>query len=640
MSKSHVEELEQVYRCLFQDIRYAYPELQGELGKDLVRLARLQRDRGIHLYVVDLPNAGKHFDRCLATGEYTVSGLPLTKRSSPRSVIPKFLRGLLRLIFSDDGRLKADADVQAVFFVRQIYLCAKKAELPSSDSDIFNAVEEMIAIDQALPEPAKFWECLSPTIADIDLVGFADDDYYQQKIRERSPTSQSYYERLLWYMDIICPYITTTLGSYDPSEWSFRHGPGAVSEKSGFPDKYSWQFWPDRLDHTFPIADYGYHNYAAWAHGSDTVSTDECPSRLIAVRKTYKKPRLIAAEPTANQWCQQNMWHYISRRVSQSWISNFIRFRDQSRNQELCLYGSYTGSLCTIDLSSASDRVTCHLVGKVFRANPRFLLAMQACRTRTLKQTMFNNLPEVIVLKKFSTMGSALTFPVQSLIFLSVALSTILLVRGKYPTPKEVQALAEEVSIFGDDIIIPNDIRGSLGDSLEFFDFKVNDNKSFSEGNFRESCGVDAFRGEDVTPTYWKAPPRSNPESIASTLEVSRNFYKKFLLNTSNYVASTIPRDFPLVPFDSDVRALPSFVRPSIESFETRWNAMLQRLEIRLPRFISRPRTEERQDDSALHQYFTDSPSPFVEWRSGIPQGSATKLRSGWVDSGEIQLSD
>lgn len=120
MSNRHVEELSKVYVALFEDAKYAFPTLGDEFEKDLVRLRNAVKQRGIYVYLVDLPALCKHFDRCLDNGEYKLSGLPLSKRYSNRVVIPKFLRGLYLLIFHSEGRLKENYDVQAIFFVRQI----------------------------------------------------------------------------------------------------------------------------------------------------------------------------------------------------------------------------------------------------------------------------------------------------------------------------------------------------------------------------------------------------------------------------------------------------------------------------------------------------------------------------------------
>jgi hypothetical protein len=68
MLNRHVEELLQVYRCLFKDIGNAYPELRDELELDLAHLAEFVDERGIDAFCIDLPAVGKHFDRCLSEG--------------------------------------------------------------------------------------------------------------------------------------------------------------------------------------------------------------------------------------------------------------------------------------------------------------------------------------------------------------------------------------------------------------------------------------------------------------------------------------------------------------------------------------------------------------------------------------------
>lgn len=107
MSKSHVKELCRVYECIFRDALVAYPTLGGEFERDLDHLLRLVQNRGLHVFVEDLPSAGKHFDRCLAEGAYTLSGLPLTKRFSGRVVIPAFCRGLYLRVFDESGDRKS-----------------------------------------------------------------------------------------------------------------------------------------------------------------------------------------------------------------------------------------------------------------------------------------------------------------------------------------------------------------------------------------------------------------------------------------------------------------------------------------------------------------------------------------------------
>jgi hypothetical protein len=92
-------------------------------------------------------------------------------------------------------------------------------------------------------------------------------------------------------------------------------------------------------------------------------------------------------------------------------------------------------------------------------------------------------------------MGNATTFPVQSLVFWAICVAS--LQRQGFHQPGAV-------FVFGDDIIIPSECAERVIDDLETFGLLCNRSKSFYKGAFRESCGVDAFNGIDVTPVRWK----------------------------------------------------------------------------------------------------------------------------------------
>jgi len=637
MSKSHVLELLAVVHHIFQDATYNYPTLAGEFVKDEIRLRRLVESRGINALCVDLVRAGKHLDRCLAGGEYKLSGLPATQRVSKRVVIPKFLRGLYLLVFDETGRLKEEPDIEAIIFLRQILFVAKKVELPCPVVNISNEVREFYDVDLSLPEPECFWNESTPTLEDAATFApeFRRDSLYISRVKERGDASlRRILSTLLRNLDTVSRLLTITLGPYQPNEWRFRHGPGAISERTGPTNKFCWSNWSDRLENVYPIADYGFHNLSSWAARCDqmNISSSEPMSRLIAVPKTVVKPRLIAAEPSEHQWCQQNLWHYFSNRTAHSWISNFIRFRDQSWNQELCVRGSEDGSLATVDLSAASDRVTCHIVGNFFRVNPRLLLSLQSTRTRFMKQALNRNVPGEFPLRKFSTMGSACTFPVQSLLFLGIALACVATQRGwKRVTRKRLKTLKGQVAVFGDDIVIPEDSRGLLFEALEILHFKVNCDKSFWTGRFRESCGVDAFRGVNVTPAFWRAPNSGKPEATASTIEVHNNFYSKFLLCTASYLATTMRGDsIPRVRMASGFLGLKSFQRPIRPAF-TRWNKGLQKAEALVTTLnVTIPKLPI-EDDSALFQYFTEAPHPSILWKGGVAQRPLIRKKKRWV---------
>lgn len=637
MSKSHVWELMRVLQNIFNDAAYAYPTLRGDFEKDQNRLERLVRHRGIPLLVVDLPAICKHLDRCLSEGSYKLSGLPLTKRYSGRVVIPKFLRGLYLRVFDKSGRLLNDYDSQAIFFLRQILLVGKKTKLACSEAAVVNEVDDFVLLDASLPEIKLFWRAIGPDALAVkrSFTGFSSSEPYISKVTSSSPEGASTF---LFMLDKVSRMIVSALGDYNHQDWRFRHGPGAVAETTGPSNKYSWTNWSDRLESCFPIADCGFHSFAAWAHRCQPqvkeVGSQERASRLVDVPKTYTKPRLIAAEPSEHQWCQQNIWHYFCDRSRATWIRKFVRFNDQTLNQELCRVGSRDGSLATVDLSAASDRVTCDAVGQLFRWNPKLLLALQASRTRFVAQELSRNVPALVELRKFSTMGSACTFPVESLLFLAVVLAAVLSKRQMAPSRENVAALEGEVAVFGDDLVIPVDSRELCVWALEAIGLKVNSDKSFWNGLFRESCGVDSYAGVNLTPAYWSGPNTGKPESISSTIEVSNNFYKKFLVHTSKYLESTIRwADLPYVSMDSGVCSFRSFVVPLNRDHRSRFNQDLQRMESRVTVLIGKVDKTPTADDSALLQYFTESPEPHVMWKSGVAQRPSLKLKRRWVPS-------
>lgn len=621
-----------VYEHLVEDIEYLLPQLKGTFEKDLKYLRRSARERGIPFFVTDLPLLGKHLDRALDEGRYPPSTLAHSYALRHGSkVIPVFLGSLYKLIFAENGCLRDDYEVEAIRALRQIYYLCKKLSQPFSQAALDASVQQLFDEDKLLPKPGWFWSEPRPhwRLASISFPGFSRSRWYWRKLCGLGSTGPL--SVCLDNLDIISKVICDALGPYCPSDFRFKHGPGAISQVSRPTNKYSWFGWSDALEFVYPIADCGFHNLSSWADWTSKQAEGEeySPvSRLVAVPKTYEKPRLIAAEPSEHQWCQQNLWHYFETRTKNSFLGDFIRFRDQSLNQDLCLKGSEDGSLATVDLSSASDRVSCHAVGLFFRHNFGLLKGLRATRTPKLVQKLTKLVPSELDLSKFSTMGSACTFPVESIMFLGIALAAVLANENQAPTLEHIRDLVGKVAVFGDDIIVPRSSRKLLQQALELLDFKVNDSKSFSEGNFRESCGVDCFNGEYVTPVYLRTFATGTPESVSSTVETANNFYSLFFLRTAAYLESTAPSGIATVYAGSGAFGFKSRVGSSFP--RKRWNHNLQREEVRMLTIKSTQDVSQNGDDSSLHQYFTERPDPLVEWRSGTRMRSVSSLRYGW----------
>jgi len=277
------------------------------------------------------------------------------------------------------------------------------------------------------------------------------------------------------------------------------HGPGATADRLKGNQKWTFPTWHDRLESLFPYTEYALpgHNHFWRANQAKFLRPEEePPARVIAIPKTQMTPRLIAAEPTCMQYVQQaisrSLVRHLERFTRSKW---FVGFTEQWPNQALAQIGSADGSLATLDLSEASDRVSNWLVEDLFADFPWFLEGIQACRsTRAVLPS-----GEVVTLQKFASMGSAMSFPIEAMVFAAVVLERVLHCDGLPISHASLKRYWDMVRVYGDDIIAPSHTAETVIDGLEVFGFKVNRAKSFWTGEFRESCGKEYFRGEDVS---------------------------------------------------------------------------------------------------------------------------------------------
>jgi hypothetical protein len=67
-----------------------------------------------------------------------------------------------------------------------------------------------------------------------------------------------------------------------------------------------------------------------------------------------------------------------------------------------------------------------------------------------------------------------------------------------------IREALSSVYVYGDDLIFPSRYAKAVSDALSKSGLKINHDKSFVHGSFRESCGADYFRGVECTPTRLK----------------------------------------------------------------------------------------------------------------------------------------
>lgn len=231
----------------------------------------------------------------------------------------------------------------------------------------------------------------------------------------------------------------------------------------------------------------------------DVVLTDDCVMELVP--KNFKIDRPIAKEPTANSFLQQGLHAILRKRLKAAGVN----LDDQTLNQKLA-QRAYKARLATIDLSSASDTVCVQLV--------RFLFPDQWFRALFDLRSPRCTLPtkESVLLEKFSSMGNATTFEIETIVFYSLALAC-----------ESSLSTGFRPSVYGDDIV-STDVGGTLlSEVLPCLGFTVNSSKSFLEGSFFESCGEYFFQGATVKPVFFKVEIN---ESRSSLIRAHNKLYR------------------------------------------------------------------------------------------------------------------
>lgn len=249
-------------------------------------------------------------------------------------------------------------------------------------------------------------------------------------------------------------------------------------------------------------------------------------ARQKFVPKDITKSRTISMEPNTFMYFQQEVMRWMVNSMDSGLISRFVNLRDQSNSQHAAVHGSLYYSTDTIDLASASDSVSVELVRKVFPSD--YLFYMMA--TRSSRVELYDSSSTVTV-EKFAPMGSAICFPTQCILFTAVCIYASIAVSSQEDTgvrvisSREVRKFIhtrfwkrrssytpftrkyEPPVVYGDDIAVDSRTTSSVISTLSRFGFTVNRSKSFTGSqSFRESCGVFAFEGQNVTPVLFRIP--------------------------------------------------------------------------------------------------------------------------------------
>ncbi|DAD50695.1 RNA-directed RNA polymerase, partial [ssRNA phage SRR6960799_37] len=655
MSKSYVDQFYKTIEGVLADACDIDPLLRVGCQRDLISLMSLVEKRGPSVYLMELPTIGRALDRALDDGFLPLLALPLAGRVNTRTTIPRLFQGIWLKLFSSEGVLRQDVDPTFVLILRQLLYVGHKYEVAAAPERLYSVTKEFFDVERILPPTESLWDNDGTDLSRSALGHLDDRSLDSSDCRTLfSRTADSPDVHLLDTCQRVADCVVSEVFSgFDREALTFRHGPGATAGfRRGREYKYTFAAWSPRLETQFQYDRVGMANPSLLADLDSEVVFAEEASRLIDVPKTAKGPRLIAAEPTCHQWVQQGLAGWMadkiradrgySRRGKRSYgLCGCIDFRNQAASGYSALEASRDGQKATIDLKSASDRLSCWLVQRLFRTNPELVGAFVASRTRYMRNTLDKKYDSLIKLRKFATMGSALTFPIQSVVFTMLAIAAGCETLGV--APHRWRTLASEVRVYGDDMIVPVSWVAALRVIFKSCHLEINELKTFSGKNFRESCGVDAFRGYDVTPVKVKKfPDASKPSTIISAVDTSNLFHRKGLWRTAAYLtrAVTACAEAPVVGMVDGVWGVQTFSK-GVYQYRTRYNSNLQRMETRL--FQPRPKQTRRERVEGvgnLLQFFTEDPTNQIlaDWESGRSSTTEGGYGRRWVPVSDLSL--
>nr|QDH86845.1 MAG: RNA-dependent RNA polymerase [Leviviridae sp.] len=467
---------------------------------------------GLPFLAVTLPSFADDLQKGLDDGKVDSQLFVGWKR--PRGGgLPLFLGGFLGLVFDRaTGLLLDEPNIDAIQAIRQITLMFAKIKTDGLVRG--KMVDEDSLRKKDSKAISKFIECEQD-------VRTSDAKLEETALEQFHRVGMLLFAHVLQRVDEDIYY-----GRVKP-----KHGPGATADRLVGNHKYEQSEWTQRLEELFPFLD-GYvapreGTYVDFEHVDILEPGAERPVRVITVPKTLKTPRVIAIEPAAMQYTQQaiaeSLVGYLEGKDNP--YRSLIGFRDQDPNREMAREGSLTGALATLDLSEASDRVSNQHVRLLVSRFPHVARGLDATRSRKADVPGHG----VVRLAKFASMGSALCFPVEAMVFCTLVFCGIEEGLKTRLTPGLIRRFKSQVRVYGDDIIVPVDFARSVVGKLEDFGLRVNTRKSFWTGKFRESCGKEYYDGEDVSIVRVRTvlpTSRRDATELISTVSLRNQLYE------------------------------------------------------------------------------------------------------------------
>jgi hypothetical protein len=534
-------------------------------SKDLAYLHCRIDNEGIQFLVITLPTLGRAIEQSLITMEPLQ--VPYGWRLRKGTRLPLFLNEVFSHLFDEAGHPRecefTEEKRLACFFLRQVTLLFSKADVGKKLKSNDDAVEE-------------FFDRITRTWT---------PNYNSRWTRDVIRRARELLERV--FQEGSTPAMDDLL-AFQRRPWG-RNGPGAVSDKSCGSEKWDHISWPGLPS-----------ELSEWAPGK-TVRTDKVlpvqpPSRVTCVPKDFRGPRVICIEPKENQFAQQGLMDILYRHIGLHPLTRrSISFFDTNRSQSLC----YTDGISTIDLKDASDTISMSLARVIL---PKKIFAL-VTRYRTRSYTYKGKTVESTCL---ASMGNATCFPLETLIFWAIARSAMSLVTESFKGAQR-RSLNQTLRVFGDDIIVPTWAFDVTMEALEACGFKSNVLKSCHLSPIKESCGAWTYYGHKCEIVKLKHTHVQNHRTwlhFRDSLSQWRQLACDATCETTRLLCAE--------KYDES-------------TFKRRYNRALQRMEIRIPQYVTTGKSSSPREYAALYAWHVHNDvTPLL-------RGSRKLVKWSWV---------
>lgn len=627
------------YRSFLKDVSRVTPQVNE--FSEMANLRSLERAVGNRLYFAVFPTMGKAIEN---------SFIQLVPLKVPSEIA-----------------IRADSEGYPYFlnyFFRRLFYSKRGVLFPRIDYRDFSAENEEFAflvLRQAFSAFSKVTD-IEPECNPIDeLNEFVDRITQPLPIKAEG----SFLQRVRKIISLVFGSEEESYTNADPMElcaplaqWEEipfgSHGPGAVANGEQGREKWDFRFIDgigEELYHYFPAS---YRQQFFSADGLrkllesvrviNSERNQERVSRLAVVPKDFRGHRLICIEPKELQFAQQGLMCVLYKHIHSHFLTRrSIDFLNQMPSQRLCRSKHYA----TIDLKDASDHLSIALA--------RLILPKRLFRLLTRYRSDYVDVDGIRHVKNraFATMGSALCFPVETIVFFAITLASVMEMEGVLtssildPIYWDHFQRGHRLRVFGDDIVVHRRYADHVVKRLEDCGFVVNKGKTCIDSIVRESCGSYWFNNKDVRVVRFKT---TRLRSTADWLGVStqaKELADAGWRHTAQAVLDECAQMHP-IPFGklgyparipcrdrmlkskTKSKTLPtSYLFSRDKGF--RWNAInddssrYQRLEFRTPAFVQRVRFLPGVD--GLYAYFTDSATKTL-----APREHPIDVEWCWID--------